>query len=381
MVLDFSKSYIYAGTSGSSTTTGGTGSSTGTSTGTGASGSSTVSGPSTTRRTTRRTTTTTKKPTTTKPKPPPPYKATLNCRCGTQSVRGDLVGGGTIIRYNVNPWLVSISSGGKHLCSGSLINDRDILTSKACTKNAGGNITVTAGMTSRKPTNYTVTKISTNPKFNLALLRLSKPVKVGHTMRPVCIPIVKRKSEDYSTGMLVTFKKGPPPKNTTLQMIDTEVAIMDASSDKCNNTPAGGICAGPPGSVKCGGDTGGLLQVYRGGYSYEQIGVVAGTVGCRSSSTPGAYTDIRGRARWILNNAKGGNFCKNPKISSSDLSSTIRLGDLDLPFNDDEMEEEIVEDGDNDSIRHSGNLIEDAEDEDQGAEIFDDGEESRDDFS
>lgn len=286
------------GGTGSSTTTGGTGSSsttggTGSSSTTGGTGSSTTGGSSssTTRRTTtttRRTTTTTRRTTTaTTPKPKPPYKATLNCRCGTQSVRGEGIGEGVVVRFNVNPWLVAISNSSGHMCSGSIINDRFILTSKQCVRSAKPqSLTVTAGLTSKMAVNYTVSKITVNPKVNIALLQLNSTIKPSHRMRPVCLPIGKRYAGQYSTGMIITFKKGTPP--TTLQMVDTEVAIMNGTN--CSSKAPGTFCAGPPGSIKCGGDTGGVLMVYRGGYSYEQIGVVAGTVGCRATKTPGVYT-------------------------------------------------------------------------------------------
>jgi len=48
------------------------------------------------------------------------------------------VGDGTIIRTMVNPWLVAVSSkqngNSVHLCSGSIINNKYVLTSKQCVR-------------------------------------------------------------------------------------------------------------------------------------------------------------------------------------------------------------------------------------------------------
>jgi len=204
---------------------------------------------------------------------------------------------------------------------------------------------VTAGITSKNSTNFNVSSIKTNPTVNLALLKLSSTIKPSHMMRPICLPIGKRYAGSYSTGMLVTFKNGPP--KGTLQVIDTEVAIVNGT--KCKQPGMGNFCAGPPGSVKCGGDTGGLLSVYRGGFSYEQIGVVADTVGCRSNLTPGIFTDVRKKTRWILNQSKDGNYCRSPTVTPDDLSSTTRVGgpvfQLNEEDNDDFDEDEIDRDG------------------------------------
>lgn len=48
-----------------------------------------------------------------------------------------------------------------------------------------------------------------------------------------------------------------------------------------------------------------------------------------------SFIDIRKSTRWILNNAKEGNFCKSPPVTDEDLSSTTRLGDPEFELNDD----------------------------------------------
>lgn len=225
--------------------------------------------------------------TTQAPKPKPPYKATLNCRCGAQSVRGHEVDHGTVVRSSTNPWLVAIANKTGHMCSGSIVNDRFILTSKSCVRDASpGSLKVTPGLATRNSKTLSVTKITSNKNTNIALLQLNSAIKPSSDMRPVCLPIGKRYAGQYSTGKLVTFKRTA----SNLQMIDTEVSILAKNNSRCMSTSKHTLCAGPPGTMKCGGDTGGILMVYRGGYSYEQIGVVAGTVGCRTSKMPGVYT-------------------------------------------------------------------------------------------
>jgi hypothetical protein len=128
------------------------------------------------------------------------------------------------------------------------------------------------------------------------------------------------------------------------------------------------------------GDSGGVLQVYQSGYSYEQIGV-SKTVGCRANKTPGVYTgsfisyqtfpavlprlslslssfascishsltfqlslstDIRNSVKWILYNTKDARYCRKPKVTSKDLINAKRLeleSNVKEAWNEEEEEE------------------------------------------
>ncbi|XP_035704899.1 uncharacterized protein LOC110846560 isoform X2 [Folsomia candida] len=289
--------------------------------------------------------------TTVKPQPAnlPPYHQTLNCRCGMQSVRGHDIGENTIIRAMVNPWLVAVRTKKKHLCSGSIINNKYILTSKSCVKGARGLI-ATAGIGSGIPKNFSIIHVNEHSTRNIALLRVKPAISPNFAMRPICLPISESSERNINTGtgILVTFKKSSLRGSSGLQLVQTEVPML--SSAKCTNSPGGSagsrnICPGPPGTMKCGGDSGGILQMYQKGYSYEQIGVVSTTVGCRAHKTPGVYTDLRKSVKWILYNTKDARYCRKPRVTAQDLINTKKT---EVESNVSEWEDEEIEDSSDD---------------------------------
>jgi len=52
--------------------------------------------------------------------------------CGAQSVRLHMLEDGTVVKIKNNPWLVQILKDRRHLCTGSIISNKYILTSKQC---------------------------------------------------------------------------------------------------------------------------------------------------------------------------------------------------------------------------------------------------------
>uniref|UniRef100_A0A8C9FDS8 TMPS4 protease n=1 Tax=Pavo cristatus TaxID=9049 RepID=A0A8C9FDS8_PAVCR len=239
----------------------------------------------------------------------------LLCSSCGESVRTPRVLGGRPAAIEAWPWQVSLRYRGEHICGGSIIDPRWILT--ACRGNAeqhmGSTVwRVKAGSDVLSgPATLTVEKVfvaegtPTSPNNNdIALVKLEIPLRMsGETTKPICLPYFDEELEPGTPLWVIGW--GYTEQNGKLSETLQQAEVRLIGMQSCNLEAYHGkvtqrmLCAGlPEGGVDtCQGDSGGpLLYANR---HWQVVGIVSWGFGCGTPSTPGVYTSVRAYLDWI----------------------------------------------------------------------------------
>ncbi|XP_037889720.1 trypsin-like isoform X2 [Glossina fuscipes] len=209
--------------------------------------------------------------------------------------------GGTVIPINIAKYQVSVrlkalegqyGYGHGHLCGGSVITQRLVLTAAHCVTNSNLDVPVT-----RSPRELTIVMGS-------VLLYHRLPNNLQYTVQQVI------QHADFNTTTLVNdiallFLNGYVPWNwptgqTSKVLLAGQVPIIKYTEccENYGNLPQSMLCAGymrEGGIDACQGDSGGPLEC-----NGQLVGIVSWGNGCAEPGNPGVYTNVSGFYEWIL---------------------------------------------------------------------------------
>ncbi|KAG7516369.1 hypothetical protein JOB18_030087 [Solea senegalensis] len=242
----------------------------------------------------------------------------LTCvECGKSSAApNSRIVGGTEAKSGAWPWQVSLQINGQHLCGGSIISPYWILSAAHCFQryNNAYQWRVYAGgvslrsMTSGKSVQKIINHENYDPDTHdndIALLRLTSPLTLSSTVKPVCLPNagvnLAAERQAWITGWGSLRVSGPTPD----RLNQAQVTIY--SEETCNRQSVlnGKVtetmfCAGKlaGGVDTCQGDSGGPLVVKEGNL-WWLAGDTSWGYGCALRNKPGVYGNVTYFLNWV----------------------------------------------------------------------------------
>ncbi|KAM4702964.1 transmembrane protease serine 4 [Rhinophrynus dorsalis] len=240
----------------------------------------------------------------------------LRCSdCGKGQKQQRIIGGNISPIQNY-PWQCSLQYMGQHVCGGSILSTRWILSAAHCFEKNQKQVDRWRVQTGSTTLNYLfaspVDKIFIHSKYilnnkpnDIAILKLKSDLKLSESVQPVCLPGYDNNllpgADLWVTGWGHTVEGG-----VVLSSQLQEVSISLISSDVCNadyfsQILSTMICAGRTagGADTCQGDSGGPLVSFGGSSCWEQVGIVSWGDGCGRPGKPGVYTKVSAYLDWI----------------------------------------------------------------------------------
>lgn len=266
------------------------------------------------------------------------------CECGIENISARIIRGRGVSHGSRYPWMVYLQmivfdresyQMGMASCTGSVINDRYILTAAHCLQKDPVRVGAFVGRHCKegKMVNFDESlKIKgyvihdkyrdAGSFYDIALIELSEPLKFNQSFSPVCFPNFFGYDNFLAAGWGQSDGRHPffgtPIKKETdcLREADLDVVhprtcrryhpYLDDSSDKA-------FCAGGRTNV-CQGDSGGPLMTRKDGNMY-QVGITSfGRADCGIvTETPAVFEKVSAHYNWIKSKTRNARWCKSSK--------------------------------------------------------------------
>ncbi|KAI7802091.1 ST14 transmembrane serine protease matriptase a [Triplophysa rosa] len=245
-----------------------------------------------------------------------------NCKCGKKAFKSSRIVGGQDAVEGEFPWLVSLHIKNMgHVCGGSIINERWLVTAAHCVQDDGkfkysqpGAWEAYLGLHTQKSkqtaTRRNIKQVIAHPSYNpytydydIAVMELESPVTYSDTIRPICLPSA---ADVFPAGSTVTVSGwGAIREGGTGANVLQKVSVRVINATVCNKLMNGQVtsrmtCAGIlTGQMDaCQGDSGGPMIFTINDRMYL-AGVVSWGDGCARKDKPGLYTTVPKFRGWI----------------------------------------------------------------------------------
>ncbi|XP_054681148.1 coagulation factor XI-like isoform X1 [Grus americana] len=242
--------------------------------------------------------------------------------CMQHSAKNIRIVGGTDSFPGEWPWQVSLHvklSRQRHLCGGSIISNRWILTAAHCVMSLENpNIwRVYAGILKQSEMNedtpfFKVEEIIVHPQYkyaqtgyDIALMKLDKPMNFTDLQLPICLPSKEDANILYTDCWVIGwgYRKEKGRVEDILQKATVPLMSKEECQARYRKRRIGDkvICAGydDGGRDACKGDSGGPLSC-RHEEVWYLVGITSWGEGCARPRQPGVYTKVADYSDWIL---------------------------------------------------------------------------------
>ena len=252
-----------------------------------------------------------------------------DCVCGIPNANSKIIYGDKVTN-NKYPWVVYLKmtlQDGIGACTGSIINDRFILTAAHCVENCEYNSDIEVFLTTSCNKKVTSSGKSLPVRafkkhhlyntvvggYDIALIELENPLEFNDTFRPVCLYDGDNPSNLFVSGWgLTNFGFVLRESNCLL-----ETQLKQVSNNECKAygivNPKYVMCAGERKTV-CFGDSGGPMTTMEGAHVY-QVGITSFTNhDCQIlQHGPAAFERVKAHTEWIKERTKNAKWCSAPR--------------------------------------------------------------------
>ncbi|XP_068117799.1 ovochymase-2-like isoform X2 [Hyperolius riggenbachi] len=221
------------------------------------------------------------------------------------------------------PWHGSINFLNKHLCSGTVVSERFVLTSASCVaekEKFQDTLQVVAGVHDLEQSENTqkrsVSAIIKHPGFDpsykyndLALIKLNKPLRFNDYVQPVCFPKSYSNMEPGLICVVTGWHLSGEEKNSTkLQQLEAPL-ISDGNckkyySDISHSMFCAGAEEGQANETSLEQSGSPLVCPSSNMRSYFLYGIVSAGFSCSKNAKPGLCTKISLFTKWIQEHTK-----------------------------------------------------------------------------
>jgi len=240
------------------------------------------------------------------------------------NAQSKIVGGIEGVR-GAYPYQISLRRRGGHICGGTIIDEKTIITAAHCLGEDASEYAIVAGDHDVRrggdcaEQHVAVAKTILHPNYNtrtsandIAILKLRKSLQFNKYVQPACLP---KEEYPYNAGEnLIISGWGALSEGGGSPSILNVAFVPLIKQEECQNAyrrygyevTDDMVCAGfPAGGVDtCQGDSGGPVVAgsLTGDSGLELVGVVSWGVGCARPEVPGVYARVTHFLRWIANN-------------------------------------------------------------------------------